>query len=246
LSVVEEMKGFMPEKNIKIEAKIEKLPVMEVDPDRVSQILRNLLTNAIKFTPPKGRVDILVKPRDEMILFSVKDNGVGMSQQDQKRLFEPFYQIDNMYQHKSGGTGLGLAISKGIVESQNGKIWLTSQPGKGTIFYFTVPKKPVKDTKAIRLLLFSSEKSEFRIKKIFNTYIGPLGDKEFEDLRNSEGITAESLDKYISSLIASGILQKEKADEFKREALSVLSGDKKEREETKNIEKEVADFFSGK
>jgi len=70
----------------------EVLPAIEVDPDRVSQVLRNLINNAIKFTPENGRVEVSAKVHNTMILFSVKDNGIGISAQAQKKLFEPFYR----------------------------------------------------------------------------------------------------------------------------------------------------------
>jgi signal transduction histidine kinase len=221
-AVVEEMKGFMPEKKIKIETYIEKIPVIECDPDRVSQVLRNLINNAIKFTPENGKIEVSAKSYSGMILFSVKDSGIGIAEKDQRRLFEPFYQVENMYQHKSGGTGLGLAICKGIVESQNGKIWISSHLGRGTVFYFTVPLKPVRDIKAIRLLL-SQKGPEEKVRQIFKEYIGPLGDKEFEGIVNNMGISSESLKDYADFLVKNGILLKEKAEEFKNSLLLVLN-----------------------
>jgi hypothetical protein len=221
-AVVEEMKGFMPEKKIKIETYIEKIPVIECDPDRVSQVLRNLINNAIKFTPENGKIEVSAKSYSGMILFSVKDSGIGIAEKDQRRLFEPFYQVENMYQHKSGGTGLGLAICKGIVESQNGKIWISSHLGRGTVFYFTVPLKPVRDIKAIRLLL-SQKGPEEKFRQIFKEYIGPLGDKEFEGIVNNMGISSESLKDYADFLVKNGILLKEKAEEFKNSLLLVLN-----------------------
>ena len=220
--VVDEMKGFMPEKNIKIVNFVEKLPVIEVDSDRFSQVLRNLINNSIKFTPENGKIEISAKLQNKMILFSVKDNGIGIPEKDQRRLFEPFYQVDNMYQHKSGGTGLGLAISKGIVESQAGKIWFSSHQGKGTIFYFTVPLKPIKNIKPIRLLFSESARYNEDIKNLFKNYLGPLGDKEFEYLEKSKGISSQSLNEYIAFLIKQGIISKEIGEIFKKK-ISLLS-----------------------
>lgn len=236
-SVVEEMKGFMPEKKIKIETHVEKLPVIEVDPDRVSQVLRNLINNAIKFTSENGIIQITAKVHSGMILFSVKDSGIGIAEKDQRRLFEPFYQVDNMYQHKSGGTGLGLAISRGIVESQNGKIWLNSLPGKGTTFYFTIPLKPVREIKAIKLLFSEAAQSEENIKNIFKTYIGPLGDKEFEGLRESHGINGSSVKEYIDFLIKEGIIKSSSGEEFKNEVLLTLGVKKEIKKDNDNISK---------
>jgi len=239
-SVVNEMKGFMPEKKIKIETKIEKLPIIEVDPDRVSQVLRNLINNAIKFTPENGKIEVSAKVHSGMILFSVKDNGLGISEKNQRRLFEPFYQVTSMYQHKGGGTGLGLAISRGIVESQNGKIWLISQEGNGTIFYFTIPLKPVREIRGIRMLLSKNQQSEDMIKSIFQEYIGPLGVKEFEDLSAREGITLGSLMDYIGFLVKKGILTYDKSEEFKNRVILVLS--EKEEKEEKSGEAFVSAF----
>lgn len=95
-----------------------------------------------------------------MILFSVKDYGIGISEKNQKRIFEPFFQAEQTMYREYQGTGLGLAIVKGIVESQNGKVWLKSQPNKGTTFYFTIPLEPVKKIKPIRLLFSSTEKTD--------------------------------------------------------------------------------------
>ncbi len=242
-SVINEMKGFMPEKKIKIESKIDKLPLIEVDPDRVSQVLRNLINNAIKFSPENSRVEISAKINSDTILFSVRDSGVGISEKDQRRLFEPFYQAENMYQHKSGGTGLGLAISKGIVESQNGKIWLNSILGKGTIFYFTIPLKPVHDVKAIRLLFSNSAKNEEIIANIFREFIGPLGINEFQSLKESKGITFESVRWYIDDLGKKGILKMELAEEFKNKVALIFNiKEKVEKDSFKGNELDVEDL----
>lgn len=214
-TVIEEMKGFLPEKKIQIVSHVEKLPTIEVDPDRVSQVLRNLVNNAIKFTPDNGKIEVSAKLSHGMILFSVKDSGIGMAEKDQRKLFEPFYQVDNMYQHKSGGTGLGLAICRGIVESQNGKIWLFSKPNLGTTFYFTIPLKPVREVKGIKLLFSESAKSEEEVKKLFIEYLGPLGTKEFERLRDSNGITLESVKEYSNSLVRVKVFDRELGEKFK-------------------------------
>ncbi len=243
--VVEEMNNFMPEKKIKIEVKTEKLPVIECDPDRVSQVLRNLISNAIKFSPENSQIDVSAKLHSGMILFSVKDKGVGIAEKDQRKLFEPFYQVENMYQHKSGGTGLGLAISKGIVESQNGKIWLISALGKGTIFYFTLPLKPIREIKAIKLLFSESESMDNNLKNLFKDYIGPLGEKEFEELKISTGINADSIKEYLLRLVHLGILKKETGEEFKNKVMLVLGkGEKGEKENNELSESPEKRFVS--
>ncbi len=112
------------------------------DKMRLRQVLVNLLDNAIKFTD-KGRIDISVSGRGlengrREILFSVKDTGIGISQEYIPKLFQPFSQADMSTSRKYGGTGLGLAISRQIVELTGGKIWVESEPGKGSTFYFTI------------------------------------------------------------------------------------------------------------
>jgi len=115
------------------------------DPLRLQQIITNLVGNAIKFTNKGGSVVISVKEinttsRDNRtnIQFYVKDTGVGMKEEYLKRLFEPFTQADASTTRKYGGTGLGLTISKQLIEKMNGRIWVESELGKGTSFFFTV------------------------------------------------------------------------------------------------------------
>lgn len=158
LRVIEEMKGFLPEKNIKIISKIDKLPVIDVDSDRIMQVLRNLINNAKKFSPKNTKVLVRVERKKEGLLFSVKDQGIGIKPEDQKRIFEPFYQEEQTIYREYGGAGLGLAICKGIVEAQGGKIWFESEYGKGSTFYFKIPFNPSKKIKPIKLL-FSNYKS---------------------------------------------------------------------------------------
>jgi signal transduction histidine kinase len=116
----------------------------------VSQVLRNLLNNAKKFSPEKGVIRVSAESLRESILFKVKDNGIGIASENLDKIFEPFYQEEQTMYRNYGGTGLGLTICKGIVESQGGKIWVESEKGKGSTFYFTVPKTPPKETKPIR------------------------------------------------------------------------------------------------
>lgn len=143
--IVNEMKVFMREKKIRIELNIGRLPVIEVDPDRTMQVMRNLINNAIKFSNNSSSVIVSAEPKKDHILFSVKDFGIGISQKDKARIFEPFYQAEQTLYRRYGGVGLGLSICKGIVEAQNGKIWVESEPDIGSTFYFTVPFEPVRE-----------------------------------------------------------------------------------------------------
>ncbi len=197
--LVEEMKGFMPEKNIEIITGIGKLPVIEVDPDRVMQILRNLINNAKKFSPDGSKIFLDAKLKDKMIVFSVRDQGIGISPQNQKRIFEPFFQEEQTMYREHSGTGLGLAICKGIVESQGGRMRIESKKGKGTTFYFTIPLTPVKEIKQIKVLFSEQKDIEDRVKEIFLEFLGPLGKSEFNRL-NNKGLTYDSVKEYMGEL----------------------------------------------
>jgi len=118
---------------------------IQSDTLRLAQVLTNLINNAIDFIPEnKGKIEIDAQKKDGEVQFSVKDNGSGMTLETQKNLFQKFYQTDTSITRKHGGTGLGLSICKGIVEALGGKIWLESQEGKGTDFYFTIPEEESK------------------------------------------------------------------------------------------------------
>jgi len=120
--------------------------IMKSDTQRLFQVFSNLINNSIDFIPKnKGKIEINAQKKDGEVLFSVKDNGLGMTLETQKNLFQKFYQADTSITRKHGGTGLGLAICKGIVEGLGGKIWLESEVGKGTNVYFTIPRRGTLD-----------------------------------------------------------------------------------------------------
>jgi two-component system phosphate regulon sensor histidine kinase PhoR len=107
------------------------------DPPRLEQVIVNLLHNAIKFTPRDGKIVLKAEPYNGMVLFVIKDSGVGISKEDLPRIFERFFKTDKA--RASGGTGLGLSISRHLVEAHGGRIWAESMEGKGSSFYFTIP-----------------------------------------------------------------------------------------------------------
>jgi PAS domain S-box-containing protein len=112
------------------------------DKVRLEQILSNLLSNALKFTE-KGFIELgYYVDRRKDIVFYVKDSGIGMSEDEQKIIFDRFRQVSTSYNKMYGGTGLGLSISKGLAEKLGGKIWVESVPEKGSSFYFNIPYKP--------------------------------------------------------------------------------------------------------
>ncbi|MCX8175280.1 MAG: HAMP domain-containing histidine kinase [Candidatus Micrarchaeota archaeon] len=212
--VIKYMKGYMPEKKIKIKDRIEKLPIIEADPDRVSQVLRNLIGNAIKFSNPGGTVDVSARAEGNFILFSVKDRGIGISKENQLRLFEPFFQVDKSFSRSRQGTGLGLAICRGIIESQGGKIWVESEEGKGSTFYFTVPFEPVREIKPIRILFSARAELEDRLKSSFKEYLGPMGESEFESLKKEGKLSKKGMQEYIEDLFSKGIIGQAEKENF--------------------------------
>lgn len=110
--------------------------VVRVDAGRIVQVLSNLLSNALKFTPEGGRVHVGASLLGDRVFVSVSDTGVGIAQEEIAHVFERFWQADH---HHRAGAGLGLAIARGIVEAHGGEIGVTSEPGAGATFYFTLP-----------------------------------------------------------------------------------------------------------
>ena len=116
-----------------------RLPEVELDPDRVRQVVVNLIHNALKFTAPGGRVDVRAERRGEEVVVTVADTGVGISPEVLPRLFERFYKVDKA-RSGGGGTGLGLAIAKHLVQAHGGRIWAESPgEGRGATFGFALP-----------------------------------------------------------------------------------------------------------
>ncbi len=107
-----------------------------VDFDRILQVFGNLLSNALEHTPEGGRVRVEATARSDDVVFSVRDSGRGIRQEDLPRIFDRFWQAEKS---QRAGAGLGLSIAKGIVEAHGGKIWVESDPGSGTTFHFSVP-----------------------------------------------------------------------------------------------------------
>ncbi|WP_445475318.1 ATP-binding protein [Methanococcoides methylutens] len=124
--------------NLKCSIKIEE-PTIVADVLKFKQILYNLVSNAIKFTGEGGSVTIGLNTSNEMVSVYVEDTGLGISPNDQKKLFNPFFQADSSTSRRYDGTGLGLALVKKYVEMHGGKIWVDSEAGKGSKFTFTIP-----------------------------------------------------------------------------------------------------------
>lgn len=115
--------------------------MIKCDPDRILQVLNNVVSNAMKFVPTQdGTISINSRNDKDTVMISIKDNGIGIPKSKQEDLFKKFYQVDKSLTRKSGGTGLGLAISRGIIEAHGGKIWVESEENRGTTVHFTIQK----------------------------------------------------------------------------------------------------------
>jgi PAS domain S-box-containing protein len=117
----------------------EELPMVYADPERVTQLLSNLVGNALKFTPAGGQVEVRVQPYGEGVLVSVVDNGDGIPADQLPHVFERFFQVSSPRMGSRHGAGLGLPIARGIVEAHGGTIWIESADGRGTTVRFTLP-----------------------------------------------------------------------------------------------------------
>ncbi|MDV2686419.1 ATP-binding protein [Alkalihalophilus lindianensis] len=138
-SVVEMQRIMTTEKPLNIELEIPKtFPLVLADPNRLNQILFNILHNAVKFTDTGG-ISVKVSQRNTYAIIAVKDTGIGIDKEMQSRIFLPYEQGNHSYYHESGGLGLGLSICKQLVEMHGGVLWVQSIPGKGSTFSFTLP-----------------------------------------------------------------------------------------------------------
>ncbi|MFZ5991407.1 MAG: sensor histidine kinase [Deinococcota bacterium] len=115
------------------------LPKVQADPERLHQVLSNLLSNALRYTPQGGQVVLGAKLRSEGVYFFVRDTGKGIPPEHQERIFERFYRVDPARSRKEGGTGVGLTVAKGLVEAMGGQMGLESTSGVGSIFWFSLP-----------------------------------------------------------------------------------------------------------
>lgn len=190
-SVLSTAKGLVKEKPIRLESMVEPgLPLVKADPTRIRQVVLNLLQNAAKFT---DEGTIIVKAIRQFrtngvaeVMVSVTDSGVGISPEDQKKLFQPFSQVDASPTRKAGGTGLGLSITRNLIELHGGHIDVISDVGKGSTFYFTLPtiaptgaltpevlpsqEQPVSNTKIILAI-----EDEPQIISLYQRYLEPEG-----------------------------------------------------------------------
>jgi len=139
--VVRNMMPLAVKKDITVEVSCPVLPAITADRRKIGQVLTNLVGNAIKFTPPGGRIDIKARydPCRQRVVISVKDTGIGIKRELQDVIFDAFFQADSSSTREYKGTGLGLSLAKHFVEMHGGSIWVTSEPGRGSSFSFALP-----------------------------------------------------------------------------------------------------------
>ena len=118
------------------------LPLINADPQAMEEVLTNLISNAIKYTPEKGTIQVGLKPKEDYLLIRVSDNGIGISPEDLSRIFDKFYRVKNEKTRQIVGTGLGLPIVKQLVEAHLGYIEVESQSDQGTTFKVLIPSIP--------------------------------------------------------------------------------------------------------
>jgi two-component system OmpR family sensor kinase/two-component system sensor histidine kinase BaeS len=133
-AVAAEMQG------VRLDIDAKNLPRANADPDRLAQVLRNLISNALRHTPNDGVVTVAGQTEQSKICVSVTDTGEGIAPADLAHVFDRFYRGDKSRARASGGTGLGLAIAKTQIEAMGGQIGVTSEPGRGARFWFTLPR----------------------------------------------------------------------------------------------------------
>lgn len=112
---------------------------IEIDTDKMTQVIDNILNNAIKYSPDGGKITVSMKITDDQMILSISDQGLGIPKQDLPRIFDRFYRVDRARSRAQGGTGLGLAIAKEIIKQHNGFIWAKSEYGKGSTFTIVLP-----------------------------------------------------------------------------------------------------------
>jgi signal transduction histidine kinase len=138
--VVKSLKPFFDKKSISHQIEISADILLNCDPVRIAQILKNLLKNSIEaINHDHGLIKINIARQNDHALFSIFDNGPGIPDNMSKNMFKKFYQTDVTLSRKKGGTGLGLYICQQLVLLHGGKIWFDIFPDKGTVFYFTIP-----------------------------------------------------------------------------------------------------------
>ena len=179
--VIRIVRGRADDKRLKLVYHPNDLPEIEADPRAVKQVLLNLITNAIKFTPEGGVVTIDVTPKSAGLIISVADTGIGITPEDLERLAQPFEQVENKETRQKEGTGLGLALSKSLVELHGGNFKMESVYGEGTTVIFTLPNKPI-----VKVEEESDSEVADEISKLAQDIADVLSDDNFNESENGD------------------------------------------------------------
>ena len=145
---IREIQGFADLRNHELEINVQPKLIADFEEEQIHKVVSNLLSNAIKYTPPNGKIEIRSEIRDNLIITSIKDNGIGFTSEEKQKIFKQFGKIERYGQNLevvTDGTGLGLFISRKIIELHGGEIWVESEGrNQGSAFYFTLPLSPNK------------------------------------------------------------------------------------------------------
>lgn len=134
------------EKNYRIIRKFTERDLwVEIDTDKIMQVIDNIMNNAIKYSPDGGKIEVQLMETHNNVVLSIADQGLGIPKKDLEKVFERFYRVDKARARKQGGTGLGLAISKEVMKAHQGQIWVESIEGKGSTFYISLPYEPYEE-----------------------------------------------------------------------------------------------------
>ena len=229
LRAVQELEGFARQRDIKITIEApEELPRVMADADRLQQVLVNLISNAVKFSPPSTEVTLRSFLEHGQIHIQVIDRGPGIARDQQNAIFEKFHRVDNAASRKTGGTGLGLAICKAIVEEHGGHIWVESEVGEGSVFTFTLPVVPElremtmpmamgnktvlvvdDDPDIVRLIMLSLEQEGFQT-------VGATSGEQAMEIARSRHIDAITLDLLMPGMHGLEVTRRLKEDPVTR------------------------------
>lgn len=124
---------------------IDEAVFVDIDPDRITQVLDNIMNNAIKYSPDGGTITSRMVVSENEVIISIKDEGMGIPAEDLEFIFHRFYRVDRARSRAMGGTGLGLAISREVIEQHDGRIWAESVEGEGTTFFIALPYVPFEE-----------------------------------------------------------------------------------------------------
>lgn len=140
-ALVDSMSGIATMNQVELEYLCDGKPAIETDPDKLDQVVRNLISNALKFTDPGGRVTVSVLAEEDCVVISVADTGIGIAEEDQERVFEAFQQVDRPDRVRPAGTGLGLVICRELCSALGCGLTIESVPDRGSVFAVTVPRR---------------------------------------------------------------------------------------------------------